>query len=187
VGCSDEICGNRLDEEFQEFNEFKELARRRKKYDEGMKKKYDDEEWYTQRMSDEVEVAVEVEMEVEDAASWKRRELRLSFEGFAQGVEGFVLERRLLMGNWGFRFEDLMYDRVQMWHGSRERFAPVESIRFMAERMPYCVLTEFDDTRSGMSKHFERAMKEMKAEVMKNGVFVGAISRARRSAAFHWR
>jgi len=79
---------NSLDDEFQEFNEFKELVRERKKYEEEMKKC--DEEWKTARMMDEVEQEVEVEVEVEDAAT-----MRL-FEGFAKGVEGFVLERRAL-------------------------------------------------------------------------------------------
>ena len=79
----------------------------------------------------------------------------LIFEGFAQGTSGFVHETRLLTHDWGFRFDDITYDRVQMWHGSRDANAPIRSIRDMAKRMPHCILKESDDTHYSMGRHVE--------------------------------
>ena len=96
----------------------------------------------------------------------QRREslMDLIFEGFAQGTSGFVHETRLLTGNWGFKFEDVAYDKVQMWHGSKDTNAPVRSIRNMAESMPYCVLKEYDDDHFSMGNHLEEVLEEIIAE-----------------------
>lgn len=48
----------------------------------------------------------------------ERREhlLRMVFDGFAQGAKGAVHETRLLVENWGFKFEDVDFDKIQLWY-----------------------------------------------------------------------
>jgi pimeloyl-ACP methyl ester carboxylesterase len=96
----------------------------------------------------------------------QRREslMGLFFEGFAQGTSGFVHETRLLTGDWRFKFEDVTYNKVQMWHGMKDANAPVRSIRNMAERMPHCVLKEYNDNHFSMGNHVEEILEELIAE-----------------------
>ncbi|PGG96045.1 hypothetical protein GX51_08005 [Blastomyces parvus] len=77
----------------------------------------------------------------------ERREqfLQLIFEAFAQGSAGFVQETQLLTADdWGFRFEDVRFRKVLMWHGTADANSPIGMIRYMAERIPHCVLREFE-------------------------------------------
>jgi hypothetical protein len=98
-------------------------------------------------------------------AQRRERLLRLSFDGFSQGAEGFVHEARLLSQlDWGFRFEDVDYNSIKIWHGSKDINAPVQMIRYMAARLPHGVLHEFDDTHFTMHKHLERVFSELVPE-----------------------
>jgi len=96
----------------------------------------------------------------------RERMLRLLFEGFRQGSTELVHEARLLSDvDWGFRLEDVDYDPVKIWHGSKDANAPIEAIRYMAERLPHSVLTEFgDDTHYTMAKYFSQALNELVPE-----------------------
>lgn len=97
----------------------------------------------------------------------RARLIQLLFEHFAQGTAGFVHETRLLTRDWGFRFDDITYDTVRIWHGSRDANAPIGSIRGMAARMPHCVLTEFDDTHFSVGSHYEDVLREIMADFKK--------------------
>jgi pimeloyl-ACP methyl ester carboxylesterase len=98
-------------------------------------------------------------------AQRRERLLRLSFDGFSQGAEGFVHEARLLSQlDWGFRFEDVDYNSIKIWHGSEDINAPVQMIRYMAARLPHGVLHEFDDTHFTMHKHLGRVFSELVPE-----------------------
>ncbi|KAM5341203.1 hypothetical protein ACJ41O_015312 [Fusarium nematophilum] len=84
-------------------------------------------------------------------------------EPFAQGADAAVYEAKLLSSqDWGFRFEDVSYGKVRIWHGVRDGNAPMIMIRHMAERLPHCVLYELEgDTHYTMFRHFEPAMLEL--------------------------
>jgi pimeloyl-ACP methyl ester carboxylesterase len=101
---------------------------------------------------------------VQSTAQRRERLMGLIFEGFAQGSSGFIHEARLLTQDWGFKFEDVTYDKVQIWHGSKDANAPVGSIRDMAERMPHCILKEYDENHFGIGKYFEEVLDELMAE-----------------------
>jgi pimeloyl-ACP methyl ester carboxylesterase len=100
----------------------------------------------------------------------RRREgfMGLFFEGFAQGTAELVREAKLLTNDWGFRFEDVSYDRVLVWHGSKDVNAPVERIRVMVEQIPHCVLREFDESHFGMGHHCEEILDELIDEIERN-------------------
>ncbi|KAE8452064.1 hypothetical protein EG329_002230 [Mollisiaceae sp. DMI_Dod_QoI] len=110
-----------------------------------------------------VEDVVE-QLPVRTAAQRREGLMGLFFGGFAHGTSGFVHEARLLSQDWGFKFEDITYDRVQVWHGSKDVNAPVERVRDMAERIPHCILKEFDENHFGMGYHLEQVLDELIAE-----------------------
>jgi pimeloyl-ACP methyl ester carboxylesterase len=84
-------------------------------------------------------------------------------EPFAQGAEAAVHEAKLLSSDdWGFRFEDVHYDPVRIWHGAEDKNAPIVMIRYLADRLPHGTLRVFDgDTHYTMFKHLEGALSEL--------------------------
>ncbi|KAL4816803.1 Alpha/Beta hydrolase protein [Aspergillus spinulosporus] len=81
----------------------------------------------------------------------ERREmaLKMIFEAFAQGGTATLHEAVLLSHDWGFRFEDITYRKIRLWHGQKDAQSPIEMIRYMAERLPHCVLHEFEGETHG--------------------------------------
>jgi pimeloyl-ACP methyl ester carboxylesterase len=84
-------------------------------------------------------------------------------EPFRQGASGTVHEAKLLTSkDWGFKLEDVDYDRVQIWHGVKDINANIAMIRYMADRIPNSELTEFEeDTHYTMYKHIEPALRSL--------------------------
>ena len=66
-------------------------------------------------------------------------------EAFRQGMQGPSYEGRLLVGDWGFRLEDVIHEHVYLWHGDLDAQAPPAAARAMAERIPHCEATFFPD------------------------------------------
>lgn len=97
----------------------------------------------------------------------QRRERLLGLlwnEPFGQGTAGFVHEIKLLTGqSWGFEFEDVEFP-VKIYHGKKDINAPIEMIRWMAERLPNATLMEFDDTHFTMGGKFRKAIEEAISE-----------------------
>lgn len=87
---------------------------------------------------------------------------RQVLEEFRQGSVPAVHEAQLLTSNWGINFEDVTYNKVKIWHGSQDRNAPVEMMRYMAERLPHCELHEFeDDTHFTLHRHMDQILTEL--------------------------
>ena len=62
-------------------------------------------------------------------------------ESFRQGVKGPGYEGRLYGQPWGFRLEDINFDRVCLWHGELDSNVPVAMGRAMAKAIPNCQAT----------------------------------------------
>ncbi|KAI0150701.1 alpha/beta hydrolase [Xylariaceae sp. FL1272] len=76
----------------------------------------------------------------------QRREdlIRLAFEPFRQGVAPTVREaKQLTWEGWGFPLENVAYDKIIIWHGSKDWQSPIGAMRYLAERLPHCELSEF--------------------------------------------
>ncbi|KAJ3537889.1 hypothetical protein NM208_g6144 [Fusarium decemcellulare] len=84
-------------------------------------------------------------------------------EPFRQGADAAVYEAKLLSSqDWGFRFEDVKFDQVHIWHGKEDGNAPITMIRYMAQRLPHCTLHELDnETHYTMFKYFEPAISSL--------------------------
>lgn len=86
---------------------------------------------------------------------------------FAHGPDAAVLETRLLSAlDWGFRFEDVEYGPIRIWHGAKDGNAPIAGIRYLAERLPNSILREFEgDTHYTMFPHLDQALGEMASDM----------------------
>lgn len=84
------------------------------------------------------------ESESEDMDITRKRLLGIVFEAFRHGSAGLVHEARLLTHDWGFRFEDVVYDKVMLWHGTKDTNAPISQIRYLAAKLPHHELVEYD-------------------------------------------
>ncbi|KAJ5808229.1 hypothetical protein N7474_009498 [Penicillium riverlandense] len=92
----------------------------------------------------------------------RQRTLRMMFEGFAQGSDASVDEAKLLTQDWGIPFEDVTYDPILMWHGAKDYNAPVAMVRYMAERLPHCVLKVYaDHTHFTLHAHLDEILSEL--------------------------
>jgi pimeloyl-ACP methyl ester carboxylesterase len=93
----------------------------------------------------------------------RERLLRIVFDGFCQGSQAFVQEAQLLSSqDWGFKFEDISYDPVHIWHGTEDANAPFPMIQYMAKRIPHSILHEFEgETHYTMHKHLEQILMEL--------------------------
>jgi pimeloyl-ACP methyl ester carboxylesterase len=94
----------------------------------------------------------------------KLREImaRQIFEAFRQGTGPAVYEAQLLTSSWGIKFEDVMYNKIRIWHGKKDANAPVEMMRYMAERLPHCELTEFsENTHFTLQRYLDQILSEM--------------------------
>ncbi|KAJ5155503.1 hypothetical protein N7492_008306 [Penicillium capsulatum] len=89
---------------------------------------------------------------------------RLVFEAFRQGTEPVVHDARLLTSSWEIPFEDVT-NKVMIWHGTKDSNAPVQMIRYLAERLPLCTLQEFEeDTHFTLSRRMDEILAELVPE-----------------------
>lgn len=97
----------------------------------------------------------------------QRREIlvRQVLEAFRQGAEPAVHDARLLTSSWGLKFEDVTYNRVKIWHGTKDANAPVQMIRYLAGHLPHCTLQEFEnDTHFTLRRHLDTILSELVPE-----------------------
>jgi pimeloyl-ACP methyl ester carboxylesterase len=104
----------------------------------------------------------------EDMTTAERRDrlIRALFDGFTQGAEGMVHEAQLLSSlDWGFRLEDVEYQGVKLWHGTKDTNSPVRQVRYMAEKLQNSVLKEFEGgTHYTMAKHIDDILADLVPE-----------------------
>ncbi|KAJ5108874.1 hypothetical protein N7456_005549 [Penicillium angulare] len=94
-------------------------------------------------------------------AEARRRVLRTSFEAFAQGSRAAVQEARLLSQDWGFKFEDVPYSGIRIWHGTKDTNAPIGMVRYMADRLPQPVFHELEENHYTMGHHLETVITDL--------------------------
>lgn len=70
--------------------------------------------------------------------------MRMSFEGLRQGGRPTVRECWLFTSDWGFRLKDVEYDKVILWHGSKDVNAPFSAAQYIVKALPHGELREYD-------------------------------------------
>lgn len=83
----------------------------------------------------------EEELTIEQA---REEVMRMSFEGFRQGARPAVRECWLFTSDWDFRLKDVGYDKVILWHGSRDVNAPFSAAQYIVKALPHGELREYD-------------------------------------------
>ena len=104
--------------------------------------------------------------------------LALFHETFKQGTRGMIADSRILTRDWGFNLADIAYDKVQIWHGSKDINAPVRAVRWMADRLPGAELIEYDVDHFAMGTLVEEVLDGLITEQMRREVSDGRTGRA---------
>jgi pimeloyl-ACP methyl ester carboxylesterase len=87
---------------------------------------------------------------------------RQIFEAFRQGTGPAVHDAQLLTSSWGIKSEDVTYNKIKIWHGTKDVNAPVQMVRYMAERLPHCELKEFPEaTHFTLQRYLDQILSEM--------------------------
>lgn len=68
----------------------------------------------------------------------RRHDLLDHLEAFRQGTWGPAYEAGLWGQPWGFRLEDILLDKLYLWHGERDLNSPAGQVRAMAAKLPQC-------------------------------------------------
>ncbi|KAF7714603.1 Alpha/beta hydrolase fold-1 domain-containing protein [Penicillium ucsense] len=115
------------------------------------------------RQIDKLLAKTEAAQGSEETAAVLRENLsRQLLEAFRQGPKPALHETRLLTSYWGINFEDVTYDEIKIWHGTNDINAPIQMIRYMAERLPHCHLNELPgDTHFTLQRHLESILAEL--------------------------
>ncbi len=82
-------------------------------------------------------------------------------EAFRNGVGGANQEARLYTRTWGFKLEDIATE-VHLWHGAKDLNVPLTVGRYVADTIPDCQATTFDD-----EGHFSLPINHMR-EILKD-------------------
>lgn len=98
-----------------------------------------------------------------EISTTERRTMVLNtiFGGFTQGSAAFVQEAQILSQDWGFRFEDVKYDKVRIWHGRKDVNVPISMIRYMAGRLPRCELKEYDENHFTVVHRLDEVLDDL--------------------------
>ncbi|KAJ5631088.1 uncharacterized protein N7484_011188 [Penicillium longicatenatum] len=102
--------------------------------------------------------AKEEDLSTEEA---RKRMLSASFEAFVQGSGGAIQEARLLSQDWGFRFQDVPYDGIRIWHGTKDVNAPIDMVRYMVKRLPRPVFHELEEDHYTTGHHLEAIITDL--------------------------
>lgn len=88
-------------------------------------------------------------------------------EAFRQGMRGPAYEGRLLVGDWGFRLQDVSHEHVYLWHGELDIQAPPAAARAMAQRLPHCEAKFFPDEAhaSTVVHHTEEMLRTLAGHI----------------------
>lgn len=115
-----------------------------------------------QRINKALAKNVEGQRSDKSAAELRETMARQIFEAFRQGTGPAVYDAQLLTSSWGIKFEDVTYDKIRIWHGTKDVNAPVQKMRYMAERLPHCELKEFpEDTHFTLQRYLDEILSEM--------------------------
>ena len=76
-----------------------------------------------------------------------------------------MYEADILTHDWGLKFEEIGFEGIRIWHGTKDRNAPIRQISYMAETIPGCRLTEFEeDNHFALAGKVEDILAEMVPE-----------------------
>ncbi len=66
-------------------------------------------------------------------------------EGYRQGIQAPLDEGLRLARDWGFRVDEIAFEKIFLWHGEQDRIVPVSAVRQLARALPQCTATFYPD------------------------------------------
>ncbi|RYP61898.1 hypothetical protein DL770_009690 [Monosporascus sp. CRB-9-2] len=104
----------------------------------------------------------ESEKHSEAVAARREQLLCLFLEPFAQGSRGFAQEAYILTHPYEFRLENVQFERIKIWHGTKDTNSPIRMVRYMKERLPHCELYELGgETHFTIMKYLEEVLVKL--------------------------
>jgi pimeloyl-ACP methyl ester carboxylesterase len=88
-------------------------------------------------------------------------------ETFHQGSCAMMQEATLLFSSWGFDVSQVNYDKIQLWHGTRDIHAPLGQIQYAVDRLPHCELKTFDVDHCGILNKMEEVLDDLITDKVK--------------------
>jgi len=89
-------------------------------------------------------------------------QLTMAFkEIFHQGPAATIQEAAILFSPWGFDVSTITYDKIQLWHGTKDINAPLSQIRYVVDRLPHCELKTYDADHFELVKHIEEVIDDL--------------------------
>lgn len=88
--------------------------------------------------------------------------LALAFkETFHQGSPAMLQEAAILFSPWGYDVKQVNYDKIQIWHGTKDINAPLNQIQYIVDRLPHCELKTFDVDHFGIAYKMEEVLDDL--------------------------
>jgi pimeloyl-ACP methyl ester carboxylesterase len=66
-------------------------------------------------------------------------------ESFRQGAEGNLEVVLAEVKPWGFRVEEVTFEKLFVWHGEQDRIMPVAPVRLLVQNLPRCTVVFYPD------------------------------------------
>ena len=85
-------------------------------------------------------------------------------EAFLQGTKGPAYEGRLYSLPWGFKLDEIKFDKIYLYHGELDTNAPFTNAKRMADSIPKCK-TKFFKNDSHLSVAFNN-YEEIKKSIL---------------------
>jgi pimeloyl-ACP methyl ester carboxylesterase len=100
-----------------------------------------------------------------DRQMWSDPEMRHQnlmdhIEACRQGTRGPAYEAGLWGQPWGFRPEEIAFDRILLWHGEKDFSVPIASVRAMSRRLPHCEACYFPDHGHSVGSYYWKEILE---------------------------
>lgn len=66
-------------------------------------------------------------------------------ESFRQGEEGNLEAVLAEVRPWGFQAEQIVFEKLFLWHGEQDRVMPIAPVRLLSQALPHCTATFYSD------------------------------------------
>jgi pimeloyl-ACP methyl ester carboxylesterase len=80
----------------------------------------------------------EADRKLLQTAALRKQLAQAMAESRRKGSRGNRYEARMLVRYWGFKPEEIAFEKIFLWHGQEDRFMPIAAARLLAQKLPHC-------------------------------------------------
>jgi pimeloyl-ACP methyl ester carboxylesterase len=112
-------------------------------------------DWYTVMKSDRQRMD-------EEGTPGPGEQLALAFrETFHQGTAATMQEAAILFSPWGFDVSTITYNKIQVWHGTKDTNAPLSQIQYVVNKLPHCDLKTYEANHFELVQYIENTLDDL--------------------------